>query len=46
MYVINGYFYGNLFGLEICLGDFVKWYLVGIGNEVDIYIGEFVKKFK
>ena len=43
-HAINGYFYGNLPGLEICLGDSVKWHLAGIGNEVDIHTGEFVKK--
>ena len=42
MHAINGYFYGNLPGLEICLGDSVKWHLAGIGNEVDIHTGEFV----
>ena len=46
MHAINGYFYGNLPGLEICLGDSVKWHLAGIGNEVDIHTGEFVKKLR
>ena len=42
MHAINGFFYGNLPGLEICLGDSVRWHLAGIGNEVDIHTGEFV----
>lgn len=42
MHAINGYFYGNLQGLEICQGDTVRWHLAGIGNEVDIHTGEFV----
>ncbi|XP_022788227.1 hephaestin-like protein [Stylophora pistillata] len=41
MHAINGYFYGNLPGLEICLGDSVKWHLAGIGNEVDIHTAYF-----
>ena len=43
MHAINGYFYGNLQGLEICQGDTVRWHLAGIGNEVDIHTGEFVE---
>lgn len=41
MHAINGYFYGNLFGLDLCLGDSVKWHLAGIGNEVDIHTAYF-----
>ncbi|KAL9973398.1 hypothetical protein ACROYT_G019854 [Oculina patagonica] len=37
MHAINGYLYGNLPGLEMCLGDSVRWHLAGIGNEVDIH---------
>ncbi|KAL9973399.1 hypothetical protein ACROYT_G019855 [Oculina patagonica] len=37
MHAINGYFYGNLPGLEMCMGDSVRWHLAGIGNEVDIH---------
>ena len=40
MHAINGYFYGNLPGLDMCLGDSVRWHLAGIGNEVDIHTGE------
>lgn len=37
---VNGYFYGNLPGLEMCLGDSVSWHLAGIGNEVDAHTGK------
>ena len=40
MHVINGYFYGNLPDMKLCLGDQVSWHLFGIGNEVDIHTGE------
>ena len=40
MHVINGYFYGNLPSLEICLGDRISWHLFGIGNEVDLHTGK------
>jgi hypothetical protein len=39
MHSINGLFYANLPGLELCLGDKVSWHLFGIGNEVDIHTG-------
>ena len=45
MHAINGYFYGNLPDLEMCLGDSVSWHLAGIGNEVDIHTGESVEIF-
>ena len=45
MHAINGYFYGNLPGLDMCLGDSVKWHLAGIGNEVDIHTGEIAEMF-
>lgn len=45
MHAINGYFYGNLPGLDMCLGDSVTWHLAGIGNEVDIHTGERVEIF-
>lgn len=41
MHAINGYFYGNLPGLDMCLGDSVRWHLAGIGNEVDIHTAYF-----
>ena len=40
MHSINGFFYGNLPGLNICLGDKVRWYLFGLGTEVDIHTGK------
>ena len=39
MHSINGYFYGNLPGLDFCLGDKLSWHLFGIGTEVDIHTG-------
>ena len=45
MHAINGYFYGNLPGLDMCLGDSVRWHLAGIGNEVDIHTGKIVEMF-
>lgn len=41
MHAINGYFYGNLPDLEMCLGDTVNWHLAGIGNEVDLHTAYF-----
>lgn len=37
MHSINGFVYGNLPGLSMCLDKKVAWYLIGIGNEVDIH---------
>ncbi|KAM9385764.1 ceruloplasmin [Pholidichthys leucotaenia] len=37
MHAINGYLYGNLKGLTMEVGDKVYWYLMGMGNEVDIH---------
>lgn len=34
---INGYVYGNVNGLNMEVGDKVYWYLMGMGNEVDIH---------
>ena len=39
MHSINGYMYGNLPGLDLCLGDKVSWHLFGLGNEVDLHTG-------
>jgi Multicopper oxidase len=36
-YSINGYIFGNLPGLEMKKGDRVRWYLLGMGNEIDIH---------
>ncbi|XP_041861138.1 ceruloplasmin [Melanotaenia boesemani] len=37
MHAINGYVYGNLNGLNMEVGDKVYWYLMAMGNEVDIH---------
>ncbi|XP_026179554.1 ceruloplasmin [Mastacembelus armatus] len=37
MHAINGFLYGNLPGLSMCQGTKVQWYLIGLGNEVDIH---------
>ncbi|XP_041120350.1 ceruloplasmin-like [Polyodon spathula] len=37
MHSINGYMYGSLPGLNMCLRDKVSWHLNGIGSEVDIH---------
>ena len=41
MHGINGYLYGNLPGLDMCLGDDVSWHLIGYGNEVDMHGAHF-----
>jgi len=37
MHAINGYVYGNLPGLDMVQGERVRWYLVGMGTEVDLH---------
>jgi FtsP/CotA-like multicopper oxidase with cupredoxin domain len=37
MHAINGYFFGNLKGLTMKKGDKVRWYILGMGNEVDLH---------
>ena len=37
MHAINGYLYGNLRGLNIKKGETVRWYLIGLGTEVDLH---------
>ncbi|KAF5904859.1 hephaestin-like protein 1 [Clarias magur] len=37
MHVVNGYMYGNLPGLEMCKGDQVRWYVLGLGTNMDIH---------
>jgi len=37
MHAINGYIFGNLPGLTMKQGERVRWYLVGLGTEVDIH---------
>jgi len=36
-YAINGFIFGNLPGLTMKQGDKVRWYLLGMGNEVDLH---------
>ena len=37
MHSINGFLFGNLPGLTMKKGDRVRWYLMGMGTEVDIH---------
>jgi FtsP/CotA-like multicopper oxidase with cupredoxin domain len=37
MHAINGYIFGNLQGLVMHTGDRVRWYILGMGNEVDLH---------
>ncbi|XP_017811284.2 ceruloplasmin isoform X1 [Papio anubis] len=41
MYSVNGYTFGSLPGLSMCAEDRVKWYLFGMGNEVDVHAAFF-----
>nr|KAF6477346.1 ceruloplasmin [Molossus molossus] len=41
MYSVNGYAFGSLPGLSMCAEDRVKWYLFGMGNEVDVHAAYF-----
>jgi FtsP/CotA-like multicopper oxidase with cupredoxin domain len=41
MHSINGYIFGNLRGLEMNEGEKVRWYLLGMGNEVDLHAAHF-----
>lgn len=36
-HAINGSIYGNLRGLDMRQGERVRWYLMGMGNEMDIH---------
>lgn len=36
-YAINGYIFGNLPGLTMKQGEKVRWYLLGMGNEIDLH---------
>jgi FtsP/CotA-like multicopper oxidase with cupredoxin domain len=36
-YAINGLIFGNLPGLTMRQGEKVRWYLLGMGNEIDIH---------
>lgn len=37
MHAVNGQMYGNLPGLDMCVGDNVVWYTFGLGTEADIH---------
>jgi manganese oxidase len=37
LYSINGYIFGNLPGLYMKQGDRVRWYLLAMGNEIDLH---------
>ena len=37
MHSINGYIFGNLKGLTMRRGERVRWYVIGMGNEVDLH---------
>ena len=37
LYSINGYIFGNLPGLYMKQGEKVRWYLLGMGNEIDLH---------
>ncbi|XP_008846263.1 ceruloplasmin isoform X2 [Nannospalax galili] len=41
MHSVNGYAFGSLPGLSMCAEDRVKWYLFGMGNEVDVHAAVF-----
>jgi hypothetical protein len=34
---INGFIFGNLTGLVMKAGEKVRWYIIGMGNEVDLH---------
>ncbi|GBD39346.1 Multicopper oxidase mco [bacterium HR37] len=37
MHSINGYIFGNLPGLVMSSGEKVRWYILGMGNEIDLH---------
>ena len=39
LHSMNGIFYGNLQGLDVCVGEKAAWYLAALGNEVDMHTG-------
>jgi len=41
MYSINGRVFGNLQGLDMCLGDKISWHLYGIGTDTDVHAAYF-----
>jgi hypothetical protein len=36
-YAMNGFIFGNLPGLTMKQGEKVRWYLLGMGNEIDLH---------
>ena len=34
---INGFLYGNLPGLDMCLDDRVVWHVFSVGSELDVH---------
>ncbi|XP_062983231.1 ferroxidase HEPHL1 [Elgaria multicarinata webbii] len=41
MHAINGKIYGNLHGLTMNEGENTNWYLIGMGNEIDLHTVHF-----
>lgn len=41
MHGINGFVFGNLEGLKMYESEKVDWYLIGMGNEVDMHTVHF-----
>lgn len=37
MHAVNGFIFGNLSGLTMKNGERVRWYVLGMGNEVDLH---------
>ena len=34
---INGYTFGNIPGLEMCMGDSASWYVMSMGSDLDAH---------
>ncbi|XP_043928584.1 ferroxidase HEPHL1 isoform X2 [Protopterus annectens] len=41
MHGMNGKVYGNLRGLNMVVGETIAWYLLGLGDEVDLHTAHF-----
>ena len=39
IHMINGYIFGNVPDLKMCVGDVVDWHLFGMGSETDLHSG-------
>ncbi|XP_018428925.1 PREDICTED: ceruloplasmin-like, partial [Nanorana parkeri] len=37
MHSINGYMYGNQYGLDLCVGSTARWHFLGLGSVIDIH---------